>query len=105
MPFKAVRLLGDEAMASVTVRAWQEKWGVNFKAIDFARRERAVPTADRVTIKYVSDNRDSSITRYQEGDMPLERMTEWIKVDAGEEPVLWTANEKLRTKSKLNQRD
>ena len=32
-------------------------------------------------------------------------MTEWIKEDAGRWPVLWTANERLRVKAKLDQRD
>ena len=104
-PFKEVRLLGDEAMNSITVRAWREKWGVNFLPIDFIRRARAVPTADRVTIKYASDHRDSSITRFQQGDMPLTAWTDWIKKDAAGEPVLWTANDKLMFQSRLPQRD
>lgn len=32
-------------------------------------------------------------------------MTEWIKQDAGGVPVLWTANEKMRAKGKLDQQD
>jgi hypothetical protein len=103
--FKAVRLLGDEATKSVTVKAWSEKWGVKFGHIDFERRKRLVPTADRVTIRYFSRHRDSSITRFREGDMPLEAVSGWIRGDAGGEPVLWTANERLRAKSKLDQRD
>lgn len=103
--FKAVRLLGDEATKSVTVKAWSEKWGVGFETIEFERRHRFVPTADRVTIRYFSQHRDSSITRFREGDMPLEAVSAWIKQDAGAEPVLWTANERLRAKSKLDQRD
>ncbi|KAB1068936.1 hypothetical protein [Methylobacterium soli] len=103
--FSSVRLLGDEAMKAVTVRAWTEKWGVTFEPITFERRKRLVPTADRVTIRYFSDHRDSSITRFHEGDLPLESVTAWIKQDAAGEPVLWTANEKLRGKAKLDQRD
>ena len=101
LPFKDVRLLGDEAMKSITIRAWQEKWGVEFESLDFPRRDRRVPTSKRITIKYVSDHRDSSITRFKEGDMPLEKLTEWIKQDAGGEPVLWTADERLKAKSCL----
>lgn len=100
-----MRLLGDEAMRSVTVKAWSQKWGVSFGPIDFERRERLVPTTRRVTIRYFSQNRDSSITRFREGDMPLEAVSAWIKEDTGAVPVLWTANEKLRAKSKLDQRD
>ncbi|WP_267360927.1 MULTISPECIES: hypothetical protein [unclassified Methylobacterium] len=103
--FKAVRLLGDEATKSVTVKAWSEKWGVGFEAIEFERRQRLVPTADRVTIRYFSQHRDSSITRFREGDTPLEAVSGWIKEDADAEPVLWTANERLRAKAKLDQRD
>lgn len=103
--FKAVRLLGDEATKSVTVKAWSEKWNVKFAHIDFERRKRLVPTADRVTIRYFSQHRDSSITRFREADMPLEAVSAWIKQDAGGEPVLWTANERLRAKAKLDQRD
>ncbi|MCJ2124927.1 hypothetical protein [Methylobacterium sp. J-077] len=103
--FKAVRLLGDEATKSVTVKAWSEKWGVKFEEINFARRQRIVPTSDRVTIRYFSRHRDSSLTRFREGDMPLEAVSAWIKQDAGGEPVLWTANERLRAKSKLDQRE
>ena len=103
--FKAVRLLGDEASKSISVKAWAEKWGVKFEAIDFERRQRLVPTADRVTIRYFSAHRDSSITRFREGDMPLEAVSAWIKKDADAEPVLWTANERLRAKAKLDQRD
>lgn len=103
--FKAVRLLGDEATKSVTVKAWTEKWGVKFEAIEFERRQRLVPTANRVTIRYFSQHRDSSITRFREGDMPLEAVSAWIRQDAGAEPVLWTANERLRAKAKLDQRD
>ena len=103
--FTSVRLLGDEAMKSVTVKAWSEKWGVTFTPIDFDRRKRIVPTSERVTIRYFSDHRDSSITRFREGDMPLEVITDWIKKDAGENPVLWTTNERLRAKAKLEQRD
>ena len=104
-PFRSVRLLGDEAMSSVTVRAWKEKWSVDFEPIDFPRRTRAKLTADRVTIKYVSDNRDSSITRFQEADMPLEKLTAWIRQDAAGEPVLWTANERLRSRCRLSKDD
>lgn len=103
--FSAVRLLGDEAMKSVTAKAWAEKWGVNLKPISFQRRKRLVPTAQRATIRYFSDHRDSSLTRFREGDLPLEAVTEWIGKDAAGEPVLWTANEKMRTKAKLDQQD
>lgn len=103
--FRGVRLLGDEAMKSVTVKAWAEKWGVIFEPIEFERRKRLIPTAQRVTIRYFSDHRDSSITRFREGDLPLESVSEWIKIDSGGEPVLWTANEKLRAKVKLDQQD
>jgi hypothetical protein len=101
-PFTAVRLLGDEAMKSVTVRAWSQKWGVTFQPVEFERRKRLVPTTDRVTIKYVSDHRDSSITRFREGDMPLDAWSTWIKEDARNEPVLWSANERLKAKVKLD---
>lgn len=104
-PFTCVRLLGDEAMKSVTVKAWSEKWGVTFEPISFERRERIIPTSERVTIRYFSDNRDSSLTRFREGDLPLEAITDWIKADAGQVPVLWTMNERLRAKAKLDQRD
>ena len=103
--FTSVRLLGDEAMKSVTVKTWSEKWGVTFTPLDFDRRKRIVPTSDRVTIRYFSDHRDSSITRFREGDMPLEAMTKWIKQDAGQVPVLWSTNERLRAKAKLDQQD
>ncbi|WP_144440011.1 hypothetical protein [Methylobacterium sp. AMS5] len=103
--FTSVRLLGDEAMKSVTVKAWAQKWGVSFESIGFERRKRLVPTAQRITIRYFSQNRDSSITRFREGDMPLETVSAWIKKDADAVPVLWTANERLRAKSKLDQRD
>ncbi len=104
-PFRAVRLLGDEAMKSVTVRGWSQKWGVLFKPIDFERRKRIIPTANRVTIKYVSDHRDSSITRFREGDMPLDAWSTWVKQDAGDEPVLWSANDRLKAKIKLDLAD
>jgi hypothetical protein len=103
--FSGVRLLGDEAMKSVTVKAWAEKWGVSFEPMEFERRKRVVPTEDRVTICYFSEHRDSSITRFREGDLPLEAVSAWIKKEAGAVPVLWTANERLRAKSKLDQRD
>ncbi|AWN42651.1 hypothetical protein DK389_21750 [Methylobacterium durans] len=102
--FSSVRLLGDEAMKAVTVKAWTEKWGVTFEPVEFERRKRLVPTADRVTIRYFSDHRDSSLTRFREGDLPLESVTKWIKQDAAGEPVLWTANERLRAKAKLDHR-
>jgi hypothetical protein len=104
-PFSAVRLLGDEAMKSVTVRGWSQKWGVSFEPIDFDRRKRVIPTAARVTIKYVSDHRDSSITRFREGDMPLDAWSTWVKQDAGGEPVLWSANDRLKAKVKLDLAD
>ena len=104
-PFKAVRLLGDEAMNSVTVKTWSEKWGVDFKLIDYERRQRTTKTSERITIRYFSDHRDSSITRFKEGDLPLEAISNWIKSDAEAEPVLWTANERLKSKVKLAQCD
>ncbi len=104
-PFSAVRLLGDEAMKSVTVRGWSQKWGVSFEPIDFERRKRIIPTAERVIIKYVSDHRDSSITRFREGDMPLDGWSTWVKQDAGGEPVLWSANDRLKAKVKLDLAD
>lgn len=104
-PFSAVRLLGDEAMKSVTVRAWSQKWNVQFEQINFERRKRIIPTADRVTIKYVSDHRDSSITRFREGDMPLDAWSTWVKQDAGHEPVLWSANDRLKAKVNLDLAD
>lgn len=104
-PFNAVRLLGDEAMKSVTVRAWSQKWDVQFEQIDFERRKRIIPTAERVIIKYVSDHRDSSITRFREGDMPLDAWSSWVKQDAGHEPVLWSANDRLKAKVKLELAD
>ena len=104
-PFSAVRLLGDEAMKSVTVRGWSQKWGVSFEPIDFERRKRIIPTAARVTIKYVSDHRDSSITRFRESDMPLDAWSTWVKQDAGQDPVLWSANDRLKAKVKLDLAD
>ncbi|WP_457108577.1 hypothetical protein [Methylobacterium sp. P5_C11] len=64
--FRSVRLLGDEAMKSVTVKTWMEKWGVRFQPIEFERRKRLIPTAQRVTIRYFSEHRDSSLTRFRE---------------------------------------
>ena len=48
--FSSVRLLGDEAMKAVTVKAWTEKWGVTFEPVEFERRKRLVPTADRSSV-------------------------------------------------------
>lgn len=94
--FKRVRMLGDEMMKSVTAEVWQKKWGVEFQCLDFPRRSRAVPTAKRVSIVYFAEHRDSSITRFKEGDVPLAAISEFIKRDTGEKPVLWTANERLK---------
>ena len=49
-----------------------------------------------VSILYFAEHRDSSITRFKEGDIPLAAISEFIGGDAGGEPVLWTANERLK---------
>lgn len=103
--FKRVRMLGDEMMKSVTAEVWQTKWGVQFKSLDFPRRCRTVPTAKRVTIVYFAEHRDSSITRFKEGDVPLAAISEFIKKDAGDRPVLWTANERLKADCLLPETD
>lgn len=95
--FKSVRVLGDELRKSVTAKIWAEKWGVEFCDLEFGKRERRVPTAKRVSILYFAEHRDSSITRFREGDIPLAAISEFIGHDAGGEPVLWTANERLKS--------
>lgn len=94
--FKSVRVLGDELRKSVTAKIWAEKWKVGFNDLDFKRRERRVPTAKRVSILYFAEHRDSSITRFKEGDVPLAAISEFIGRDAAGEPVLWTANDRLK---------
>lgn len=104
-PFKSVRMLGDELRKSVTARVWAEKWGVNFTDVGFPKRARLVPTAKRVSILYFAEHRDSSITRFNEGDIPLAAIGAFIARDAGSEPVLWTANETLKSVSGLPECD
>jgi hypothetical protein len=104
-PFSKVWMLGDELTKSVTAKVWSQKWGVKFEPVAFEKRHRIVPTKDRVSIYYFSDHRDSSLTRFKEGDLPLPAMTEWIKEHAGMERVLWTSNEKLKDRSKLDSAD
>lgn len=105
MPFSKVWMLGDELTKSVTAKVWSQKWGVKFEPVQFNRRQRLVPTDSRVSIYYFSDHRDSSLTRFKEGDLPLPAVTQWIKDHAGAAPVLWTANDKLKERSKLNAAD
>jgi hypothetical protein len=100
-PFKAVRMLGDELRKSVTAKIWSEKWGVKFSDLGFPKRTRLVATHKRVSILYFAEHRDSSITRFREGDIPLAAISEFIQRDAGSEPVLWTANEKLKSSCNL----
>jgi hypothetical protein len=94
--FKAVRMLGDELRRSITAKVWTEKWGVKFQDEDFNKRKRLIPTTARTKIKYFAEHRDSSITRFREGDLPLTAISEYIKNDALNQAVLWTANEKLK---------
>lgn len=96
LAFKSVRVLGDELRKSVTAKIWAEKWGVEFHDLDFRKQQRRVPTAKRVSILYFAEHRDSSITRFKEGDIPLAAISEFIGRDAGDQPVLWTANERLK---------
>jgi hypothetical protein len=100
--FRKVWMLGDELTKSITVKAWQKKWGVTFRLIDFERQKRTVPTTQRVAIYYFSDHRDSSLTRFGEGDMPLTAMCDWIKEHAGNAAVLWTVNDRLKAKTNLD---
>jgi hypothetical protein len=104
-PFTKVWMLGDELTKSVTAKVWSQKWGVTFEPVPFEKRQRLVPTKDRVSIYYFSEHRDSSLTRFKEGDLPLPAVTEWIKDHAGAQPVLWTSNEKLKDRSKLDPTD
>jgi hypothetical protein len=90
-PFSAVWMLGDELTKSVTAKVWAQKWGVTFDPVSFLKRQRIVPTKDRVTVK--------------EGDVPLPAVSEWIREHAKGDPVLWTANEKLKDRSKLSSAD
>lgn len=103
--FKSVRVLGDELRKSVTAKIWAEKWGVEFHDLDFRKRARRVPTAKRVSILYFAEHRDSSITRFKEGDVPLAAISDFIGQDAGGEPVLWTANERLKGSCVLPESD
>ena len=103
--FKSVRMLGDQLLKSVTAKIWGEKYGVEFRPLDFEKRRRVVPTADRLSIRYFSKNRDSSITRFKEGDVPLEAISSFILADADIDPVLWTANDRLRSACKLPEAD
>lgn len=104
-PFKSVRMLGDELSRSVTAKVWAAKWGVQFKEEDFAKRKRHIPTSERVTIKYFAEHRDSSITRFREGDLPLAAISEFIQTDAAAKPVLWTINEKVKSSCTLPAED
>lgn len=104
-PFRKVWMLGDELTKSSTARLWQAKWDVAFQPVAFDRRKRAVPTATRTSIRYFSDHRDSSLTRFAEGDMPLTAITDYIARDAAGTPVLWTANERHKGKSTLSAED
>ncbi len=103
--FKMVRMLGDQMLKSVTANIWHKKYAVDFRPLDFEKRRRVVPTADRLSIRYFSKNRDSSITRFKEGDVPLKAISNFIRADAEDEPVLWTANEKLKTSCELPEAD
>jgi hypothetical protein len=85
----------------VTAKIWSEKWGVKFSDLGFPKRTRLVATHKRVSILYFAEHRDSSITRFREGDIPLAAISEFIQRDAGSEPVLWTANEKLKSSCNL----
>lgn len=103
--FRKVWMLGDELTTSITVKAWQAKWGVTFQPVEFNRQTRTVPTSQRTSIYYFSEHRDSSLTRFNEGDMPLTAICDWIKVHAGKTAVLWTANERLKSKASLDPAD
>jgi hypothetical protein len=94
--FKAVRMLGDELSRSITAKVWAAKWGVQFQEADFEKRKRRIPTTERTTIKYFAEHRDSSITRFNEGDLPLAAIGEFIQSDSAGQPVLWTANGTLK---------
>ena len=104
-PFREVRMLGDELRKSVTAKVWARKWGVKFDDLGFERRTRLVPTAKRVSIHYFAEHRDSSITRFKEGDIPLGAISAFISQDAGGEPVLWTANEAMKSACDLPECD
>jgi hypothetical protein len=103
--FRRVRMLGDELLDSTTTRIWAQKWGVSFEPVAFPRRERAVPTAERATIYYFSEHRDSSKTRFAQGDVPLRAISAFIAEHAAGEPVLWTTNEAARPTAGLNAAD
>lgn len=104
-PFRRVWMLGDELTKSSTAQIWQSNWNVTFRPVEFDRRKRAVSTASRTSIRYFSDHRDSSLTRFGEGDMPLTAITDFIAGDATGKPVLWTVNERHMSKCTLPTND
>jgi hypothetical protein len=103
--FRKTWMLGDELTKSSTAKAWGSKWDVTFERVEFDRRKRAIPTAERTTILYFSDHRDSSLTRFREGDIPLTAVSTFIKDHASGASVLWTTNERLKAKADLNADD
>lgn len=95
--FRSVRVLADEAMQSTTLRIWAEKWGVALEKMDFKGRQRTFPTSGRVSIKYFSEDRDSSIDVFEKNPSLLPDI--FAQIDAAHpiEDVLWTANSKLKS--------
>jgi hypothetical protein len=98
-PFRRVWMLGDSLTSSTIARIWREKWGVEFRPVEFERRRRRVPTSQRVHIHHFVDHRDASFTRFAEGDMPLGAVAEWIREHSRPHPVLWTANEHVKSQA------
>jgi hypothetical protein len=100
-PFQRVYMLGDSLMSSTLARAWERKWSVRFEPVEFERRQRRVPTAQRVHIHYFSQNRGASFTRFKEADLPLTRLGWFFRDEmkasgGGIIPILWTSNERTR---------
>lgn len=93
--FESIRLLGDEAMQSVTVSVWREQYGVEFRPVPFEGRKRKVPMSKRLTVYYFSKHREASTKRLSASDVPLSGIAAWVAKHAGDEAVLWTANKRL----------
>lgn len=100
--FKAVRLLGDEATKSITLRIWQEKWGVKVNQLPAPSRPRVVPISERLTIRYFSEQADASLELFikKRPDL-LKDVADFIVREHPEEDILWTANERLRGNIKI----
>ena len=98
LPFRSVRLMGDEASKSPMVKIWAEKWGVVFKPVaGFVPRLRSVSTDIRTTIKYFSEHKDASKKLFTDEKALLGAVSAAINADAAGNSVLWTANEALKS--------